>query len=161
MGFWKLFFLVSLFPSCLCPWFFSPCNSCHQYLRCLGNSSFALHAWGHCQHYYYSLFKNITFMIFVYNNICFPFLQRDIVGIGGSWSDFADYFLTSLKSQDLKLVLEPDSNSDGTYFYSLLLSFQNFKIENIIRYTLDYYQVYCLSWNNWVTWYNFLGFDIF
>ena len=84
-------------------------------------------------------------MIFVYNNICFPFLQRDIVGIGGSWSGFADYFLTSLKSQDLKLVLEPDSNSDGTYFYSLLPSFQNFKIENIIRYTLDYYKVYCLS----------------
>ncbi|TKY60441.1 hypothetical protein E2542_SST17540 [Spatholobus suberectus] len=38
---------------------------------------------------------------------------RDIVGIGGSWSEFADYFITSLKSQDLKLVLEADSNSDG------------------------------------------------
>ncbi|KAL2342907.1 hypothetical protein Fmac_004192 [Flemingia macrophylla] len=37
---------------------------------------------------------------------------RDIVGIGGSWSEFADYFITSLKSQDLKLVLEADSNSD-------------------------------------------------
>jgi len=57
-------------------------------------------------------------MIFVYNNICFPFLPRDIVGTGGSWSDFTDYFVTSLKSQDLKLALEPDSNSDGTYFYS-------------------------------------------
>ncbi|XP_022632571.1 uncharacterized protein LOC106780067 isoform X2 [Vigna radiata var. radiata] len=31
---------------------------------------------------------------------------RDIVGIGGSWSEFANYFITSLKSQDLKLVLE-------------------------------------------------------
>jgi len=38
----------------------------------------------------------------------------DIIGIGGSWSEFADYFVNSLKSQDLKLVLEPNSNSDGT-----------------------------------------------
>lgn len=45
---------------------------------------------------------------------------RDIVGIGGSWSDFADYFLTSLKSQDLKLVLEPDSNSDGVSHVKLV-----------------------------------------
>ncbi|CAJ1937791.1 unnamed protein product [Sphenostylis stenocarpa] len=37
---------------------------------------------------------------------------RDSVGIGGYWSEFADYFITSLKSQDLKLVLETDSNSD-------------------------------------------------
>ncbi|KAK2384877.1 U2 small nuclear ribonucleoprotein auxiliary factor protein [Trifolium repens] len=38
---------------------------------------------------------------------------RDIIGIGGSWSEFADYFVNSLKSEDLKLVLETDSNSDG------------------------------------------------
>lgn len=37
----------------------------------------------------------------------------DIIGIGGSWSEFADYFVNSLKSEDLKLVLEPNSNSDG------------------------------------------------
>ncbi|KAK7318431.1 hypothetical protein RJT34_03132 [Clitoria ternatea] len=38
---------------------------------------------------------------------------RDIVGIAGSWSEFTDYFVTSLKSENLKLVLEPNSNSDG------------------------------------------------
>lgn len=37
----------------------------------------------------------------------------DIIGIGGSWSEFANYFVNSLKSEDLKLVLEPNSNSDG------------------------------------------------
>lgn len=37
----------------------------------------------------------------------------DIIGIGGSWSEFADYFVNSLKSEDLKLLLEPNSNSDG------------------------------------------------
>ncbi|XP_027343562.1 uncharacterized protein LOC113856093 [Abrus precatorius] len=37
---------------------------------------------------------------------------RDSVGIGGSWSEFADYFVTSLKSEDLKLILEANSNSD-------------------------------------------------
>ncbi|KAL5053255.1 hypothetical protein RYX36_033937 [Vicia faba] len=38
---------------------------------------------------------------------------RDIIGIGGSWSEFIDYFVTSLKSEDLKLVLEAGSSSDG------------------------------------------------
>ncbi|XP_061346876.1 uncharacterized protein LOC133292479 [Gastrolobium bilobum] len=38
---------------------------------------------------------------------------RDIIGIGGSWSEFADYFVTSLKSEYLKLVLDANSNSDG------------------------------------------------
>ncbi|XP_058760702.1 uncharacterized protein LOC131634034 [Vicia villosa] len=50
---------------------------------------------------------------------------RDIIGIGGSWLEFIDYFVTSLKSEDLKLVLEADSNSDGNqnsyHFYFLLL----------------------------------------
>ncbi|RZB68948.1 hypothetical protein D0Y65_038649 [Glycine soja] len=48
---------------------------------------------------------------------------RDMVGIGCSWSDFANYFATSLKSQDLNLVLEPDSNSNGTYLLLLFASF--------------------------------------
>lgn len=60
-------------------------------------------------------------------------MQRDIIGIGGSWSEFADYFVTSLKSEDLKLVLEANSNSDGSqysyHFYSLLLSFENFEVK--------------------------------
>ncbi|XP_057421698.1 uncharacterized protein LOC130715596 [Lotus japonicus] len=38
---------------------------------------------------------------------------RDIIGIGGSWAEFVEYFVTSLKSEDLKLVLEANSNSDG------------------------------------------------
>ncbi|OIW17819.1 hypothetical protein TanjilG_02447 [Lupinus angustifolius] len=38
---------------------------------------------------------------------------RDIIGLGGSWSEFADYFIDSLKSENLKLVLEANSNSDG------------------------------------------------
>ncbi|XP_025689603.1 uncharacterized protein [Arachis hypogaea] len=44
-----------------------------------------------------------------------PLLEdiRDIIGIGGSWSEFVDYFVASLKSEDLKLVLEANSSSDG------------------------------------------------
>ncbi|XP_054806472.1 uncharacterized protein LOC129309114 [Prosopis cineraria] len=38
---------------------------------------------------------------------------RDITGIGGSWSEFLDYFITSIKSADLKLVLERSSDFDG------------------------------------------------
>lgn len=41
-------------------------------------------------------------------------MQRDIVGIGGSWSEFVDYLIASLKSPDLKLVLEANSTSDGS-----------------------------------------------
>ncbi|XP_038997736.1 uncharacterized protein LOC120122683 isoform X2 [Hibiscus syriacus] len=38
--------------------------------------------------------------------------MRDSVGIGGSWSDFIHYILASVKSEDVKLLLEalPDSN---------------------------------------------------
>lgn len=38
---------------------------------------------------------------------------RDITGIGGTWSEFFDYFTSSIKSADLKLVLEGNSESDG------------------------------------------------
>ncbi|KAE9601329.1 hypothetical protein Lal_00023765 [Lupinus albus] len=38
---------------------------------------------------------------------------RDIIGLGGSWSEFADYFINSLKSENLKLILEANLNSDG------------------------------------------------
>ncbi|XP_022632573.1 uncharacterized protein LOC106780067 isoform X4 [Vigna radiata var. radiata] len=47
---------------------------------------------------------------------------RDIVGIGGSWSEFANYFITSLKSQDLKLVLEANSNSDASVSHAKLVA---------------------------------------
>ncbi|MBA0570264.1 hypothetical protein Golob_003943, partial [Gossypium lobatum] len=38
--------------------------------------------------------------------------MRDSVGIGGSWSDFIHYLVASIKSEDVKLLLEalPDSN---------------------------------------------------
>ncbi|WVZ24572.1 hypothetical protein V8G54_003116 [Vigna mungo] len=49
-------------------------------------------------------------------------LSRDIVGIGGSWSEFANYFITSLKSQDLKLVLEANSNSDASDSHAKLVA---------------------------------------
>jgi hypothetical protein len=56
-------------------------------------------------------------------------LQRDIIGIGGSWSEFADYFVNSLKSEDLKLVLETNSNSDGKqYAYHATFCFFLMKI---------------------------------
>ncbi|KAK3033269.1 hypothetical protein RJ639_034343, partial [Escallonia herrerae] len=38
------------------------------------------------------------------------FLQRDSIGIRGSWSEFLDYVIASMKSEDLKLVLEGQSN---------------------------------------------------
>ncbi|KAG8643018.1 hypothetical protein MANES_12G157300v8 [Manihot esculenta] len=37
--------------------------------------------------------------------------MRDSIGIGGSWSDFVDYFVASVKSEDVKLVLEKHSHA--------------------------------------------------
>ncbi|KAJ9177829.1 hypothetical protein P3X46_013000 [Hevea brasiliensis] len=39
--------------------------------------------------------------------------MRDSIGIGGSWSDFVDYIVASFKSEDVKLVLEKNSDPDG------------------------------------------------
>ncbi|KAL5174042.1 hypothetical protein HKD37_08G020609 [Glycine soja] len=47
---------------------------------------------------------------------------RYIVRIGGSWSEFAGYFVTSLKSQDLKLLLELDSSSYGVVSHAKLVA---------------------------------------
>ena len=56
----------------------------------------------------------VFFFFFIMLTFVFlPFVQRDIIGIGGSWSEFVDYFVASLKSEDLKLVLEANSSSDG------------------------------------------------
>ncbi|KAK4758993.1 hypothetical protein SAY87_020294 [Trapa incisa] len=41
--------------------------------------------------------------------------MRDDVGMGGSWSEFIDYFLSSLKSEDVRLVLEGLSGSGAAY----------------------------------------------
>ncbi|KAL5752194.1 hypothetical protein ACOSP7_022372 [Xanthoceras sorbifolium] len=39
--------------------------------------------------------------------------MRDDIGIGGSWSEFIEYLTASIKSEDVKLVFESNSNSDG------------------------------------------------
>ncbi|KAG7982878.1 hypothetical protein I3843_04G075200 [Carya illinoinensis] len=46
--------------------------------------------------------------------------MRDIIGIGGSWSEFVDYFIASIKSEELKLVMEGDSNSEGAAYAKLV-----------------------------------------
>lgn len=38
---------------------------------------------------------------------------RDGIGIGGSWYEFVDYVIASLKSEDVKLVLKGGSTLDG------------------------------------------------
>ncbi|XP_059624473.1 uncharacterized protein LOC132267337 [Cornus florida] len=45
--------------------------------------------------------------------------MRDNIGIGGSWSDFLAYVIDSLKSGEVKLVLEGDSKSDGAAYAKL------------------------------------------
>ena len=40
-------------------------------------------------------------------------MQQDSVGVGGSWSEFVDYVVASMKSKDVKVVLEENSKSDG------------------------------------------------
>ncbi|KAH7860589.1 hypothetical protein Vadar_015257 [Vaccinium darrowii] len=44
---------------------------------------------------------------------------RDMVGIGGSWSEFIDYLFASLKSGDVKLLLEGESRSQGAPYAKL------------------------------------------
>lgn len=44
------------------------------------------------------------------------YVQRDTVGIGGSWSEFVDYVIASIKSEDVKLVLEENAKSDGNWY---------------------------------------------
>lgn len=41
-----------------------------------------------------------------------------MVGIGGSWSEFIDYLFASLKSGDVKLLLEGESRSHGNSYSS-------------------------------------------
>lgn len=38
---------------------------------------------------------------------------RDVIGIGGSWTDFINYFAASLKSDEVKLILEGKPSRDG------------------------------------------------
>ncbi|GFQ02009.1 hypothetical protein PHJA_002344800 [Phtheirospermum japonicum] len=46
--------------------------------------------------------------------------QRDDIGIGGSWSEFVDYVAASLKSGDVKLILEGSSKSGGADYAKLI-----------------------------------------
>lgn len=39
--------------------------------------------------------------------------MRDCIGIGGSWTEFVEYLVASFKAEDVKLVLEKLSDSDG------------------------------------------------
>ncbi|KAI3451573.1 hypothetical protein Pfo_008238 [Paulownia fortunei] len=45
---------------------------------------------------------------------------RDDIGIGGSWSEFVDYVTTSLKSGDVKLIMEGLSESRGASYAKLI-----------------------------------------
>ncbi|KAA3479763.1 U2 small nuclear ribonucleoprotein auxiliary factor-like protein [Gossypium australe] len=61
-----------------------------------------------------SQLEDMVFFVFL---ICFAgffFIDRDSVGIGGSWSEFIHYLVASIKSEDVKLLLEalPDSNGN-------------------------------------------------
>nr|GEZ39252.1 putative actin family [Tanacetum cinerariifolium] len=51
------------------------------------------------------------------------FQQRDKIGIGGSWSEFLEYLVNSIKFEDVKLVLEGKSTSDGNYLRSLIQNY--------------------------------------
>ncbi|XP_073154702.1 uncharacterized protein [Henckelia pumila] len=46
--------------------------------------------------------------------------MRDAIGIGGSWSEFVDYVTASLKSEDVKLVMEGSSESGGALHAKLI-----------------------------------------
>lgn len=45
-----------------------------------------------------------------------------MVGIGGSWSEFIDYLFASLKSGDVKLLLEGESRSHGNSYNLILVN---------------------------------------
>ncbi|KAH9717413.1 U2 small nuclear ribonucleoprotein auxiliary factor-like protein [Citrus sinensis] len=45
---------------------------------------------------------------------------RDEIGIGGSWSEFIDYVVASIKSEDVKLILEGHSNADGAAYAKIV-----------------------------------------
>ncbi|KAJ0040977.1 hypothetical protein Pint_27375 [Pistacia integerrima] len=46
--------------------------------------------------------------------------MRDEIGVGGSWSEFIDYVVSSIKSEDVKLVLGGSSDSDGIAYAKLV-----------------------------------------
>lgn len=48
-----------------------------------------------------------------FTHVDFNLKQRDTVGIGGSWSEFLDYTVASMKSDNVKLLLGDNSVSNG------------------------------------------------
>ncbi|XP_027178353.1 uncharacterized protein LOC113777464 [Coffea eugenioides] len=46
--------------------------------------------------------------------------MRDSIGIGGSWSEFVEYVVASIKSDDVKLVMEGESKSGGAAYAKLI-----------------------------------------
>ncbi|KAK9291815.1 hypothetical protein L1049_019765 [Liquidambar formosana] len=46
--------------------------------------------------------------------------MRDNIGVGGSWSEFVDYVIASIKSEDVKLDLKGQSISDGVAYAKLV-----------------------------------------
>ncbi|XP_057492767.1 uncharacterized protein LOC130778262 [Actinidia eriantha] len=46
--------------------------------------------------------------------------MRDMIGIGGSWSEFIDYVIASIKSDDVKLILEGQSRLEGAAYAKLV-----------------------------------------
>lgn len=46
--------------------------------------------------------------------------MRDNIGIGGNWSEFVDYIRASIKSEDVKLILEGQSESGGASHAKLI-----------------------------------------
>lgn len=71
-----------------------------------------------------------NFMLFIVDFFNFYlYVQRDGIGIGGSWSDFVEYFIASIKSEDIKLVIDGQSMSGGGVNYvssQLLINMVNF-----------------------------------
>ena len=70
-----------------------------------------------------SLILNLLFP-FPYLLVIF-FAQRDMIGIGGSWSEFIDYVIVSIKSDDVKLILEGQSKLEGILYFMLIIFLQS------------------------------------
>jgi len=58
--------------------------------------------------YWFAFFFFFFLFFFNFNKLMFR--------IGGSWPEFVDYVIASIKSEELKLVMEGHSNSDGNYY---------------------------------------------
>ncbi|MCD7447994.1 hypothetical protein HAX54_036814 [Datura stramonium] len=53
--------------------------------------------------------------------------MRDRTGIGGSWSDFIDYLIAALKSEDVKLVMDGQSKLEGAAHAKLVAQAEGYR----------------------------------